>query len=174
MTLIRWLPQIIRIAGPIMARSPTLGRHVKRLIEDPPRDNALCSKNSTWCRTHVWRMRRSIVGLTSAGIVRASRSAITPATCRLFFSSMICLRCMGAMIAKAQTGNLHFGLRQRIREPRRSAQHRLAECIMTMMIKSTAFRFLSSGDWRLKRALTRIWVPQVLLGAGRVVEENWA
>jgi len=33
------------------------------------------------------------------------------ATCRLFFSSMICLRCMGAMIAKAQTGNLYFGWR---------------------------------------------------------------
>jgi hypothetical protein len=53
---------------------------------------------------------------------------------------------MGAMIAKAQTGNLDFGLRQRIREPRRSAQHSLAERIMTMTIKSTAFRFLSFGD----------------------------
>jgi len=83
----------------------------KKVNRSPPERQRLCSKNSTWCRTHVWGMRRSIVGLTSAGIVRASRSAITPATCRLFFSSMICLRCMGAMIAKAQTGNLYFGWR---------------------------------------------------------------
>src|SRR5215469_2468482 len=32
---------VIRIAGLIMARSPVLGRHVKRLVDDPPRDNAL-------------------------------------------------------------------------------------------------------------------------------------
>ena len=111
MTLIRWLPQIIRIAGPIMARSPMLGRHVKRLIEDPPRDNALGSKNST---SHS-RMANALIDCRTyerAGIVRMSRWAITPATCRLFFSSMICLRCMDAMIAKAQTGDLYFGWRQ--------------------------------------------------------------